>query len=159
MSPLSRRPARRSPPGLIQHLGDLISCLRLSGPQAAISIGDGGTSKDPQTRPLCKEGNRRGKGASSETQSQILFFFFLVFIVPLLSYVRFLVTPWTAARQASLSITNSQSLFKPMSIESVMPSNHLILCRPLLLLPSVFPSIRVFSNKSALRIRWYFWRR
>ena len=76
MSPLSRRPAGRSPPGLIQHLGDLISCLRLSGPQAAISIGDGGTSKDPQTRPLCKEGNRRGKGASSEIQSQILFFFF-----------------------------------------------------------------------------------
>ena len=64
------------------------------------------------------------------------------------------VTPWTAAHQASLSITNSQSPPKPMSIESVMPSNHLILCRPLLLLPSVFPSIRVFSNESALRIRW-----
>ena len=59
-------------------------------------------------------------------------------------------TPWTAARQASLSITNSQSLPKPMSIELVMPSNHLILCRPLLLLPSIFPSIRVFSNESAL---------
>ena len=56
--------------------------------------------------------------------------------------------------QASLSITNSQSPPKPMSVESVMPSNHLILCRPLLLLPSVFPSIRVFSNESALRIRW-----
>ena len=63
-------------------------------------------------------------------------------------------TPWTAAHQASLSITNSQSLLKLMSIESVMPSNHLILCHPLLLLPSIFPSIRVFSNKSALRIRW-----
>jgi len=63
-------------------------------------------------------------------------------------------TPWTAARQASLSITNSQSLFKLMSIESVMPSNHLILCRPLLLLPSIFPSIRVFSNESVLHIRW-----
>ena len=63
------------------------------------------------------------------------------------------VTPWTAARQASLSITNSQSPPKPMSIESVMPSNHLILCRPLLLLPSIFPSIRVFSNESALCIR------
>ena len=62
--------------------------------------------------------------------------------------------PWTAARQASLSITNSRSSPKPMSIESVMPSNHLILCRPLLLLPSIFPSIRVFSNESALRIRW-----
>ena len=63
-------------------------------------------------------------------------------------------TPWTAARQASLSITNSQSLPKLMSIESVMPSSHLILCRPLLLLPSIFPSIRVFSNESALYIMW-----
>ena len=62
-------------------------------------------------------------------------------------------TPWTAACQASLFITNSWSLLKLMSIESVMPSNHLILCRPLLLLPSIFPSIRVFSNESALRIR------
>ena len=71
-----------------------------------------------------------------------------------LSHVRLLVIPWTAAHQASLSITNSQSPPKPMSIESVMPSNHLILCRPLLLLPSIFPSIRVFSNESALLIRW-----
>ena len=63
-------------------------------------------------------------------------------------------TPWIAARQASLSITNSWSLLELMSIESVMPSNHLILCCPLLLLPSIFPSIRVFSNKSALHIRW-----
>ena len=63
-------------------------------------------------------------------------------------------TPWTAERQASLSITNSWSLFQLMSIESVMPSNHLILCRPLLLLPSIFPSIRVFSNQSVLHIRW-----
>ena len=63
-------------------------------------------------------------------------------------------TPWTAARQASLSITNSRSLPKPMPIESVMPSNHLILCCPLLLLPSIFPSIRVFLNESALHIRW-----
>ena len=67
---------------------------------------------------------------------------------------RLFATPWTAARQASLSITESQSLCKLMSIELVMPSNHLILCHPLLLLPSVFPSIRVFSNKSVLRIRW-----
>ena len=67
-------------------------------------------------------------------------------------------TPWTAARRASLSITNSQSPPKPMSIESVMPSNHLILCRPLLLLPSLFPCIRVFSSESALHIRWpKFW--
>ena len=63
-------------------------------------------------------------------------------------------TPWTAAHWASLSIINSRSPPKPMSIESVMPSNHLILCHPLLLLPSIFPSIRVFSNESALRIRW-----
>ena len=62
--------------------------------------------------------------------------------------------PWTAARQASLSITNSQSLLKLMSIELVMPSNHLIRCHPLLLLPSIFPCIRLFSNGSALRIRW-----
>jgi len=68
-------------------------------------------------------------------------------------------TPWTAAHQASLSITNSQNLLKLMSIESVMPSNHLILYHPLLLLPSIFPSIRVFSNESALRIRWpEYWR-
>ena len=71
-----------------------------------------------------------------------------------LSHVQFFATPWTAAHQASLSITNSQNLLKLMSIESVMPSNHLILCHPLLLLPSIFPSIRVFSNESVLRIRW-----
>ena len=71
-----------------------------------------------------------------------------------LSHVRFFATPWTAARQASLSFTNSYSPLKLMSIESVMPSNHLILCRPLLLPPSVFPSIRVFSNESTLRMRW-----
>ena len=64
------------------------------------------------------------------------------------------VTPWTAARQASLSITNSWSLLKLMPIESVMPSNHLMLCRPLLLPPSIFPSIRVFSSESVLHIRW-----
>ena len=64
------------------------------------------------------------------------------------------VTPWTAAHHTSLSITNSRSLLKLMSIELVMPSNHLILCHPLLLLPSVFPNIRVFSNESALHIRW-----
>ena len=74
--------------------------------------------------------------------------------VQLLSRVRLFATPWTTARQASLSITNSQSLLKLMSIESVMPSNHLILCHPLLLLPSVFHSIRVFSNESVLRIWW-----
>ena len=70
------------------------------------------------------------------------------------SHVWLFVTPWTAARQASLSITNSQSLRKLMFIESVLPFNHLILCRPRLLLPSIFPSIRVFSNESVLHIRW-----
>ena len=71
-----------------------------------------------------------------------------------LSHTQIFVTPWTAAHQASLSINNTQSLLKLMSIESVMPSNHLILCHPLLLLPSIFPSIRVFSNESVLCIRW-----
>ena len=70
-----------------------------------------------------------------------------------LSRVRLFVTSWTAARQASLSIANSQSLLKLMSIESVMPSNRLILCHPPLLPPSIFPNIRVFSNESALRMR------
>ena len=71
-----------------------------------------------------------------------------------LSCIRLFATPWTATRQASLSITNSQSLLKLMPIESVMPSRHLILCRPLLLLPPIPPSIRVFSNESALCMRW-----
>ena len=74
--------------------------------------------------------------------------------VQLLSHVQLFATPQTAACQVSLSITNSWSLFKLMSIESVMPSNHLILCRPLLLMPSIFPSIRVFSNESVLCIKW-----
>ena len=74
--------------------------------------------------------------------------------VQLLGHVQLFVTPWTAACQTSLSITNSQSLLKLMSIESMMPSNHLIVCHPLLLLPSIFPSIRIFSNESVLCIRW-----
>ena len=74
--------------------------------------------------------------------------------VQLLSCVQLFVTPWTAAHQASLSITNSWSLLKLMSIELVMPSNHFILCCPLFLLPSIFPSIRVFSNESVLSIKW-----
>ena len=77
-----------------------------------------------------------------------------IVVVQLLSLVQLFMTPWTAARQASLSFTISQSLLKLMSIESVMPSNHLILCRPLLLLPSILPSIRVFSSKSVLHIGW-----
>jgi len=75
-------------------------------------------------------------------------------LVQSLSHVQLFATPWTAACQASLSITNSWSLPRLMSIEMVMPSNHLILCCPLLLLPLIFPRIRVFSNESALRIRW-----
>ena len=75
-------------------------------------------------------------------------------LVQLLSCVRLFATPWTAACQASLSITNSRSLLNFMSIKSVMPSNHLILCHPLPFLPSIFPSIRVFSKESVLRIRW-----
>ena len=78
----------------------------------------------------------------------------MVSSVQLLSHVRLFVTPWIAAHQSSLSITNSRSLPKFMSIESVMPSNHLILCRPLLPTPSIFPSIRVFSNESVLHNRW-----
>ena len=77
-----------------------------------------------------------------------------LFAVQLLSLVHLFVTPWTAACQASPSFTNSWSLLKLMSVESVMPSNHLILCCPLLLPPSIFPSIRVFSNESVLHIRW-----
>ena len=83
----------------------------------------------------------------SENQSQFS-------SVQSLSRVRLFATPWTAARQSSPSITNSRSLLKLMSVESVMPSNHLILCHPLLLPPSVFPSIRVFSNESVLHIGW-----
>ena len=97
----------------------------------------------------------------------LLYLFAVVYIanqmhlasVQSLSHVRLFATPRTAALQASLSITNSQSLLKLMSIELVMPSNHLILCCPLLLLPSIFPSIRVFSNESVLHIRWpKYWR-
>ena len=90
--------------------------------------------------------------------SQSLLLLLLVYIqfssLHSLSCVWLFATPWTAACQASLFITNSQSLLKLMSIQSEMPSNHLILCRPLLLLPSIFPSIRVFSNESILHIRW-----
>ena len=88
------------------------------------------------------------------TSSLFPFIFLQFSSVQLLSRVQLFATPWTAARQASLSITNSWSLLKLMSIELVMPSNHLILCHPLLLLSLIFPNIGVFSNESALRIRW-----
>ena len=77
-----------------------------------------------------------------------------MWVLSCFSHVRLSVTPWSATHQASLYITNSQSLLKLMSIESAMPSNHLILCRPLLFPPSICPSIRVFSSESVLRIRW-----
>ena len=89
----------------------------------------------------------------SEYLRSVVFVLLYFSSVQLLSCVRLFATPWTAARQASLSITNSWSLLKLMSIESVMPSNHIILCHPLLL-PSIFPSIRVFSSGSVLHIRW-----
>ena len=90
------------------------------------------------------------------TTREVLFLFHYIILssVQLLGHVPLFATPWTAARQASLSITNSRSLLKLRSIESVMPSNHLILCHSLLLPPSIFPSIRVFSSESVLRIRW-----
>ena len=84
----------------------------------------------------------------------VCLFFKTLSSVQSLSHVRLFATPWTTASQASLSITKSWSLLKLISIESVMPSNHLILCHHLLLLPSIFPSIRVFSSESALHIRW-----
>ena len=87
-------------------------------------------------------------------QSYYMLLFLDISSVQSLSCVRLFVTPWTAAHQASLSITNCRSLLKLMSIESVMPSNHLILCHLLLLLPSIFPSIRVFSIESVLCIKW-----
>ena len=83
-----------------------------------------------------------------------MFSYFVVVVVQLLSCVQLCVTPSTAARQSSLSITNSWSLLKLMSIEAVMPSKHLILCCPLFLLPSLFPSIWIFSSESALHIKW-----
>ena len=97
----------------------------------------------------CGKKQRRNKHNVVQTSA----FQFANDSVQSLSCVQLFVTPWTAARQASLSITNSRSLLKLMSIKSVMPSNHLILCHPLLL-PSIFPSIRVFSNGSVLCIRW-----
>ena len=87
-----------------------------------------------------------------EKEREVIYVYIVV--VELLSHVQLFATPWTAAGQASLSCTISWSFLKLMSIESVMPSNHLILCHILLLLPSIFPSIRVFSNESALFIRW-----
>ena len=96
-----------------------------------------------------------GNGDLNQSEKRVLYTIPHQFSsVQLLSHVVLFATPWTAARQASLSITNSRSLLKLMSIEPVMPSNHLTLCRPLLLPPSIFPSNRVFSNESVQHIRW-----
>ena len=98
------------------------------------------------------EGDKSTPNVSTESSSSV--YTHQLSSVQSLSHVQLFVTTWTAALQASLSITNSWSLLKLMSIESVMPSNHFILCHPLLLLPSILPSIRVFSNESTLCIRW-----
>ena len=98
--------------------------------------------------------HRHGNDGNSERPDNISQTLQLVAAVQSLSWIRLFVTPCAAAHQASLSFTVSWSLCKFMTFESVMPSIHLILCRPLLLLPSIFPSLRVFSNESALRIRW-----
>ena len=90
----------------------------------------------------------------NELKGVLTFFIGRMYQISPAQFSRSVVTPWTVACQASLSITNSWSLLRLISIDLVMPSNHLILCCPLLLLPSVFPSIRVFSNESVLRIRW-----
>ena len=94
--------------------------------------------------PVCVQQRHRSTSGTTFPRSS----------VQSLSRVQLFATPWTAAHQAFLSITDSQNLLKLMSIELVMPSKHLILCHPFLLLPSIFPRIRVFSNESALRIRW-----
>ena len=116
------------------------SSVASAGPQAALSTTDQALTRATPCSPV--------------QSFQLNSISSLLLLVQSLSRVQLSVTPWAAARQASLSFTISRSLLKPMSIESVMPSKHLILCRPVLLLPSVFPSIRVFSNESALRIRW-----
>ena len=111
-----------------------------------------------QSQPMCLKSIPFNRLEQSMFKPLVLKLFFhfnpSISSVQSLSHVRLFATPWTAAHQASLSITNSQSLLKLTYIGLVVPSNHLILCCPLLLLPSVFPSIRVFANESALRIRW-----
>ena len=111
--------------------------------QAGFRKGRGTTDKIANIRWIIRKAREFQKNISVQFSS-----------VQLLSQVQLFATPWTAARQASLSITNSRSLLKLMSIESVMPSNHLISCCPLLLPSSILPSISVFSNESVLHIRW-----
>ena len=125
----------------------------MSHPESLLSSGQIFSHKhliyQSQVFPFSK---RNGLSVYSQSRKPHKSNFFVV--VQSLSHVQLFGTPWTRACQASLSFINSQSLLKLMSIESVMPSNHLIFCCPLLLPPSIFPSIRVFSNESALRIRW-----
>ena len=151
-------------PGVIRDSEGLSHLNSLSRP---FSVSNGGTT-------IWKKSQWRGISLSSSSTCPPFFFLFSLFLkynfsylfmfgcagswllhssVQLLSHVRLFATPWIAARQASLSIANSRSLLKLMSIKSVMPSNHLILCCPLLLPPSTFPSIRVFSNESVFPIR------
>ena len=123
---------------------------RLLSPGSSHSPSSTGSCLRRAARELPGEG-RPGDARSGTwlTSTSLLFS-----SVQLLIHVRLFATPWTAARQASLSTTNSRSLLKLMSFKSMMPSSHLILCRPLFLLPSIFPSIRVFSSESVLHIRW-----
>ena len=107
-------------------------------------------TRDKTRRNFCSQSGTD----SMNTQTYTLLLNIQFSSVQSLSRVRLFVTPWITARQAPLSITNTQSIHKPMSIELVMPSSHLIFCRPLLLLPPIPPSIRVFSNESTLRMRW-----
>ena len=114
-------------------------------PQESLCLGCTCLSAGEPAHFLCKDRLQQHKSSWSQCKLSS---------VQLLSCVQLFATPWIAAHQASQSITNSQSSLKLMSIESVIPSSHLILCRPLLLLPSIAPSIRVFSNESTLRMRW-----
>ena len=111
-------------------------------------------NKDQRSCLLQLRPDAAKESALKKKMVKIMLFMLCVFSVQFLSCVRVFATPWTAAHQASLSITNSWNLPKLMSIELVVPSNHFILCRTLLLLPSIFPSIRVFSNESVLHTRW-----
>ena len=133
--------------GILDHLICLLRNL-YAGQDARVRIGNGRTSKI-----YCFQ---IGKGLCQGCiLLPCLFNFYAEFSsVQSLSHVRLFATPWIAACQASLSITNSRSSLRLMSIKLVMPSSHLILCRPLLLLPPIPPSIRVFSNESTLRMRW-----
>ena len=136
------------------HAKSYQSCLTLFDPQDLLSMGFF-RQEYWSGLPCLFPGDLSNPGIqlTSLTSPTLVVAFFTPFVV-LLSHVWLLVTSWTAACQAFLFFTISRSLFKPMSIEPVMPSNYLILCRPLLLLPSIFPSFRVFSNESALHIRW-----